>query len=145
MTHHQPVCSRHIAETAPGEATTEDHPNPRLRKEFKARNTRNTRKNGTLPRISRIPRSSRLSILATCLNPQHFAPSCRGQPPLGEDSGTTWVQQVQPLAYRPAWRGLPRADSVLATSFELRREQSHCSFLLTLWGLVSPLNKPIPA
>src|SRR6266568_286784 len=87
MTHHQPVCSRHIAETAPGEATTEDHPNPRLRKGFKPRNTRNTRKIATLPRISRIPRSSRLSILATCLNPQHFAPSCRGRPPLGEDSG----------------------------------------------------------
>src|SRR6266487_6373987 len=68
MTHHQAVCSRHIAEIAPGEATTEDHPNPRLRKGFKPRNTRNTRKNGTLPRISRIPRSSRLSIL-TDINP----------------------------------------------------------------------------
>src|SRR6266404_4458652 len=62
------------------------NPNPRLRKGFKPRNTRSTRKNGTLPRISRIPQFSRLSILATCLNPQHFAPSCRGQPSLGEDS-----------------------------------------------------------
>ncbi len=38
-------------------------------------------------RISRIPRSSRLSILATSLNPQPFAPSYRRRPPLGEDPG----------------------------------------------------------
>ena len=50
-------------------------------------NKQNTRKNATLSRISHISRFSRLSILATCLNPQHVAPSCRGQPPLGEDSG----------------------------------------------------------
>src|SRR5216683_477640 len=37
------------------------NPNFRLRKRFKPRNTQNTRNNGTLPRISRIPRSSRPS------------------------------------------------------------------------------------
>src|SRR6266567_6750350 len=68
-------------------------PNPRLRKRFKPQTTRNTRKNGTLPRISRIPRFSRPSLLAACLNPQHFAPSCRGQPPLGEDLGSRHPRQ----------------------------------------------------
>src|SRR6266550_1366798 len=57
-------------------------------------------------RISRIPRFSRLSILATCLNPQHFAPSCRGQPPLGEDWGAPvrlWTSQPRTQGKPSAW------------------------------------------
>src|SRR6266568_2468886 len=69
-------------------------PNPRLRKRFKPQTTRNPRKNGTLPRISRIPRFSRLSILAACLNPHHFAPSSRGQPAHPPNSADSFTRET---------------------------------------------------